>query len=151
MRGPSKSLPKYRKHKATGQAVVTLSGTDFYLGPYGTKASKTEYDRLVGEWLANNRRLTVVSDEKHITVVELCAAYWTFCKTYYVKNGKATDEQAGVKAAIRFIKVNYARSFAKDFGPLSLEAVREQMIQAGNSRRYIVKEASGLGLSLIHI
>jgi hypothetical protein len=31
-------LPKYRKHKATGNAVVTLSGRNFYLGPYNTKA-----------------------------------------------------------------------------------------------------------------
>ena len=137
MRGPSKSLPKYRKHKATGQAIVTLSGTDFYLGPHGTKASKLEYDRLIGEWLANGRRLTVVVTEQQVTVVELCAEYWRFCKTYYVKNGKATDEQAGVKAAIRFLKVNYAKSFAKDFGPLALETVRQQMIDAGNSRRYI--------------
>jgi hypothetical protein len=45
------SRPKYRKHKATGQAVVTLSGKDFYLGPYGTKVSHREYDRLTGEWM----------------------------------------------------------------------------------------------------
>jgi integrase len=137
MRGSSKSLPKYSKHKASGQAVVHLSGTDFYLGPHNTKASKVEYERLIGEWLANGRRLTVVVTEQHVTVVELCGDYWQFCKTYYVKNGKATDEQAGVKAAIRFLKVNYAKTFAKDFGPLALEAVRQQMIDAGNSRRYI--------------
>ena len=46
------SVPKYRKHKATGQAIVTIQGRDFYLGPHGTKASKLEYDRLIGEWLA---------------------------------------------------------------------------------------------------
>jgi hypothetical protein len=32
--------PSYRKHKASGQAVVTIGGRDVYLGPYGTKASK---------------------------------------------------------------------------------------------------------------
>ncbi len=37
------SLPKYRKHRASGQAVVTLKGRDFYLGPHGTKASRCEY------------------------------------------------------------------------------------------------------------
>jgi hypothetical protein len=26
--------PKYRKHKATGQGVVTINGSDHYLGPY---------------------------------------------------------------------------------------------------------------------
>ena len=41
------SLPKYRKHRASGQAVVTLNGRDFYLGPHGSKVSKMEYDRLI--------------------------------------------------------------------------------------------------------
>lgn len=52
------STPKYRKHRASGQAVVTLSGKDCYLGPYGTKAIRVEYDRLVGEWLAAGRPAT---------------------------------------------------------------------------------------------
>ena len=39
------SLPKYRKHRASGQAIVTLFGKDHYLGRYGTKASEREYDR----------------------------------------------------------------------------------------------------------
>ena len=136
MRGTSKP-PKYRKHKASGQAVVTLSGTDIYLGPHGTKASRIEYDRIIGEWLANGRRLTVEAETVTLTIIELCAAYWKFCKTYYVKNGQPTDEQAGVKAAIRFIKANYGKTPAKDFGPLALEAVREQMIQSGNPWRHI--------------
>ena len=59
MRGPSKALPKYRKHRVSGQAIVTLSGKDFYLGPHGTKASKSEYDRLIGEWLANGRQAPI--------------------------------------------------------------------------------------------
>ena len=46
-----KSIPTYRKHRASGQAVVSLNGRDFYLGPHGTRASKLEYDRLIGEWL----------------------------------------------------------------------------------------------------
>jgi hypothetical protein len=38
----TQSNPKYRKHRASGQAVVTLNGHDYYLGPHGTKASKAE-------------------------------------------------------------------------------------------------------------
>ncbi len=49
--------PKYRLHRASGQAVVTLNGHDHYLGPWKSKASEVEYDRLVGEWLAAGRRL----------------------------------------------------------------------------------------------
>ncbi len=44
------SLPKYRKHKASGQAIVTLDGRDFYLGPHGTKASLRTPD-LLGKYL----------------------------------------------------------------------------------------------------
>ena len=42
--------PKYRKHKASGQALVTLNGRDFYLGPHGSPESRADYDRLVAEW-----------------------------------------------------------------------------------------------------
>jgi len=45
------SQPKYRRHRASGQAVVTLNGNDCYLGPHGTKASRIEYDRVVAEWM----------------------------------------------------------------------------------------------------
>ena len=33
------SFPKYRKHRASGQAIVTLAGIDHYLGPYGRSHS----------------------------------------------------------------------------------------------------------------
>ncbi len=137
MRGSSKSLPKYAYHRASGQAVIRLSSKDFYLGPHGTKASKLEYDRLIGEWLANGRRLPEEASDKPITVTSLCARYLKYCLGYYVKRGAVTDEVASVKIAIRHINRSYGKTFAKDFGPLALVAVREQMIDAGNSRGYI--------------
>ncbi len=48
--------PKYRHHKPSGQAIVTLNGVAHYLGRWKSKASRVEYDRLIGEWLANGRR-----------------------------------------------------------------------------------------------
>ena len=54
--------PSYRLHKPTGQAVVTLSGQDHYLGKFGSTGSRAEYDRLVAEWLANGRQLTARGD-----------------------------------------------------------------------------------------
>jgi hypothetical protein len=85
------SLPKYQRHRASGQAVVTLYGRDFYLGPYGTKASKVEYDRLVGEWIAAGRPSRPPSQTSDITVVELAAAYRKYARGYYQKDGKPTD------------------------------------------------------------
>ena len=55
-------VPAYRYHRHSGQAIVTLSGRDHYLGPYGTEAGKAEYDRLIAEWLAHGRRLPQPGD-----------------------------------------------------------------------------------------
>lgn len=137
MRGPSKSLPSYRRHRKSGQAIVTLNGQDFYLGKHGTKASKTNYERIIGEWLANGRRIATVVESNPLSVMKLCSQYWVFAKGYYVKNGEKTDELASIKAAMRFLKQSYGKTAAKDFGPLALEVVRNQMIDAGNSRGYI--------------
>ena len=48
------ALPKYRHHKASGRAVVTLNGDEIYLGPYGSSISRQQYDRLIGEWLRSH-------------------------------------------------------------------------------------------------
>jgi hypothetical protein len=40
-------IPRYRKHKATDQAVVTLDGKDHYLGKHGTEESRRAYDDRV--------------------------------------------------------------------------------------------------------
>jgi hypothetical protein len=53
----STRTPSYRKHKGTGQAVVTLNGKDHYLGRHGTATSRDEYIRLVSEWMAGGRQL----------------------------------------------------------------------------------------------
>jgi hypothetical protein len=47
--------PSYRKHKASGQAIVTLNGEDVYLGPFGSRESRREHDRVIVEWLTRGR------------------------------------------------------------------------------------------------
>ena len=44
-------LPKYRLHRASGQAVVTLNGTDNYIGRHDTPINQAEYDRVIADWL----------------------------------------------------------------------------------------------------
>lgn len=104
------ALPKYRKHRASGQAVVTLFGKDHYLGPHGTKSSKVEYDRLIAEYLANGRRPPADLDQKPpITVIEVLAAYWKHARGYYRKNGKPTSELEGMRLVVRDLKCEFAR------------------------------------------
>jgi len=128
-----RTVPKYRRHRSSKQAVVTLSGRDYYLGPYGTKASHVEYDRLIGEWLASGRQ-SPADHPKGLTVVELCALYFQYAKTYYRGNAKLLP---GIKQAIRLLLHRYEQSQAADFGPLALKALRRQMIEQGLSRTHI--------------
>ena len=77
-------VPSYRLHKPSGNAIVVLNGKSFYLGPHGTQVSRDEYDRIVGTWQANGRRLPPPRDEQTgPTVTELIAAYWRFAQEYY--------------------------------------------------------------------
>ena len=73
MSRPSRKVPAYGHHKASGQARVRLDGKDHYLGAYGTAASRQEYDRVVAEWLAAGRNQPAPKPD--LTVTELIARY----------------------------------------------------------------------------
>ena len=47
------SVPTYRLHKQSGQAVVTLTDKrkDVLLGVYDTPESNAEFTRIISEWL----------------------------------------------------------------------------------------------------
>ncbi len=127
------ATPSYRQHKASGQAMVTIAGRDHYLGPWKSKASKVEYDRLSGEWLAAGRpSFDLDSAGASLSVTELVAAYWTYAKGHYVRNGKQTSEIDGMKTALRFLRQQYGHTEASAFGPLGLKALQQQMIAAGH-------------------
>lgn len=137
------TAPKYRKHKPSGQAVVTLNGRDHYLGPYGSKTSRREYDRLVGEWLARDRQPTVGAADG-LLMAELAARYWTFAAGKYVRNGKPTAEQHHIKTALRHLLKLYEGHEAAEFGPTHLKVVRQSMIKAGWARTYINQQVGVL-------
>jgi len=55
-------IPNYRKHKQSGQAIVTLTDgmggrKDVLLGKFGTSNSRLEYARVIAEWETAGCRL----------------------------------------------------------------------------------------------
>jgi integrase len=136
----TQSHPRYRLHKKSGQAVVTLSGKDHYLGPYGTQQSRDMYDRVLSEWLANGRMLPTkpaVEPEKAISIIRLCASYLEFAETYYQKDGKPTSSMLRVKVALRLLSTRYGTEKVQEFGPLKLRAIMQSLIEAKKSRKYV--------------
>jgi hypothetical protein len=132
------SVPKYRRHRASGQALVEINGRRHYLGPHGTKASKLEYDRLITEWLSSGRSTAFGILEQAISVVELLVAYLEHARIYYGDHSRS--EYANMRYALRPLRDLYGLQFACEFGPMQLKAVREKFIAAGNSRTYIKQQ-----------
>jgi len=122
----TQQAPKYCKHKASGQAVVTLSRRQFYLGPHGTRASRREYDRHLAEWMANGRALSAETDI--LTFNEVAIRFWRHATVYYVKNGRPTSEQGEYRLTLKIARALYGREPVSDFTPARLKAIREKML-----------------------
>jgi len=127
MQNPRVKLPSYRRHRASGQAVVTLAGRDVYLGLHGTKVSRDEYDRVIGEWLASGRTAARPADAPALTFMEMVNGFRKAVQP------KRDDYRAVMVLLVRL----YGRKPVADFGPLALQAVRLQMVAAGWKRNTI--------------
>lgn len=135
------ALPRYRLHRASGQAVVTLGGRDHYLGPFGSSRSYQARDQLIAEWLANGRRdpgATAVAAP--VSVNDLAAAYWKFALGYYVKEGKPTGETAVIKMALRRLCEAFGSLPAESLTPHALKELQQRMIGEDLARTYINKQ-----------
>jgi integrase len=133
-------VPSYRLHKPSGQGVVTLSGRDFYLGKYDSPESKTEYARLLQEWIACRQTAPPAKGSaSDITVVELVEGYLRHADSYYRKGGQVTSEVASIKRALGPVVRLYGFELAKEFGPNALRATRQALIESGYCRGSVNK------------
>jgi integrase len=138
----SPRIPSYRLHKSTGQAVVTLAGRDHYLGTHGSPESREKYQRLLAEYLANNRQVPA-ERAPDLTVAEVLAAYWAHAEPYYAgAGGKATSTSDRVRRSLVPARQLYGGTPAARFGPVALRACRQWMVEQGWSRR-VVNERVG--------
>jgi integrase len=126
----SRGIPSYRRHKASGQAVVTLNGVDHYLGRYNSAGSKVEYDRVINEWLASGRHLPAgpsgTGGPVGWLVKEMIHGYLGHCAGTMSVLGLD-----GVKLALRPVRELYGDTPAKDFGSIAYKAVRQRMVDSG--------------------
>ena len=135
-------IPSYRLHKPSGQARVIIDGEHMYLGKYGSPESWEKYRRQVAEHLSQGKvtpRSTpkTSADMEVLTIDELILGYWIYARAYYVKGGRPTGEQPGIRSALRFLRQHYGRISASEFGPLKLKVVRDAMVRSTLSRRVV--------------
>jgi integrase len=137
----SNHVPVYRRHKQSGQAVTTLpdgfgNRRDILLGKHGSQESRAEYARVISEWEASGRRLPKASPAgSDLTINELILAFWKHAETHYRRpDGTPTAEIHCLRSALRPLRQLYGHTLAEDFGPLSLKAVRQKMVESVDSR-----------------
>ena len=143
------SPPAYRHHKSRNLAVVRIHGKDYYLGEYGSSASRQLYAQLIAEKWANSTETNTARLPAALktwpTVDELIARFMTkhVPITYVNKHGKPTDRYYHIKIALRPLHELYGNTSVNEFGPKRLKMVRERMVQegvtlkGGYSRQYI--------------
>jgi integrase len=136
-----KKAPKYRPHKASGQARVTINGETIYLGKWDSRDSHQEYERLIKEWRANHGTVTrkaAPAAAADITVAELLVAFWDHAQEWYRRpDGTPTTEVRNFRPIIRLLRDTYGEKPVTEFGAIALRAVRQHMIDSGWSRKNI--------------
>lgn len=136
-----KSIPSYRLHKPSGQARVIVDGRHVYLGPYGSEESRRKYAQLITEPRADAQSLTPTSNDGRypdLSINELLLQYLEFAESYYVKEGEPTRELENLKDAMRPLRTLYGCSPAGKFGPRSLKAIRQYMIDNDDLCRGVI-------------
>ena len=90
-------VPRYRRHKPSGDALVCLNGQRIHLGKYNSPESRQLYDQLVADWLASRRQLAPVhvpkpQGEPQLVTLDAIVENLEHARAYYVKNGEPTSE-----------------------------------------------------------
>ena len=140
---PRNPIPKYRHHKPTGQAVVTLVTSegrkDVYLGAYNTARSKAEYSRIIGEIQSAGPAAVVQRlASTRPSVNEVLLAFLRYATVHYQSSdGKETRELGEYRQCCCLMRGAYGDRRADEFGPVSLKALRQKMVDGGLSRKLI--------------
>jgi len=143
-------IPSYRRYKPKNLGLVVLDGKQHYLGKYGTPESLAEYNRLVQEWLARGPGpagpppVDVGGGEAREAlspsplVNELIVAFLKHAEVHYLRpDGTPSGELDNFRSALKPLREVYGYTAADAFGPLSLRAVRDRMIDSGLCRTTI--------------
>jgi len=133
-------LRKQKKKKGHDLAFVEIDGKRHYCGLWSSPQSRQEYARLLTEWTNESLESTPsnpsqnsspVAPQNHMEINELCTRFWIHAKKYYCRpDGSNTNELDNFRYAIRPLRALYGHTPVSEFGPLSLEAVRDHIIDS---------------------
>ena len=141
---PGSKQPKYRLHRTSGRAVVTLVDSrtyrrrDVWLGKHDTPESRAKYHNIIGEWEANGRRLEEKPEDARagggVSVRSALDQY-----REYIQPLVSPSHGVTIARALQLTIDQYGDTSAARFGPLKLKDVRLTMVGLGWQRDTINK------------
>jgi integrase len=137
-------LPKYSRHKASGQARVRHGNKVTYLGAYGSPESHDAYARFVAGLTTPGTPPKVVELPPGVTMLvgEVILLYIDHAEKYYSRDGVPTGEHVTIRSALTPITARFAELPVTALSPKKLKQVREDMIRLGWTRYTINKAIS---------
>lgn len=126
--------PAYCLHKASGRAVVRLSGRDFYLGEHGSPESHERYAQLVSKWLSGGRSVLHLLHPPGVVVAELVEAFDHWAREQYPDAPNGGQRRNILDALAPAVQL-FASTEVDRFGPMELRAVRQRMLDGGRLAR----------------
>ncbi|MEL7500053.1 MAG: site-specific integrase [Planctomycetota bacterium] len=139
-----RSAPKYRLHKKTNQAVVTVNGSDFYLGKYDSPKSHQRYKQVIADhWNppgANLKPTVPKANDGPTTITNLAVE---FAKKTIAKHSKESNEwKYQVKPVLKEIRETYGHLSASEFGPIRFENFRQTLVSRGLCRQVVRRKST---------
>jgi integrase len=129
------AMPAYRERRPYGQAIITLTDAvtgkrkDYWLGDYGSPASREMYARVIAQWESLGRRLPPPVDAPKSTIEKLTVNEVIHAYKRHVDVAYKPMTRAGIYMVLRLLRQYFGSAAAEDFGPNSLRLLREQMIK----------------------
>jgi integrase len=138
-------VPKYRLHKQSGQAIVTLSYVDHLLGKYGTPESRAAYHTLIAQWEANARKplkqFPVAGAEQPAAPLSLDAMLDAYLRAMEAErpqeDGGTTGNVRDSRRAFKPLRDAFGTVPAASFDSLLLQEFRKRLIDRGRVRKSI--------------
>ena len=145
-RYPKDYIPKYRLHRQSGQAIVTIQGKDFLLGAHGSEASHKKYKRHLAEWLSG-RLVTLpaaLPPAPAPTLSELVRRFLDHAEIYYRRDGEPTGEAQNYRHISRGLTKLYGSWPADAFTLNELKAFRDHLVRLRWERKFINRQIKRL-------
>ncbi len=136
---PKNVTPTYKLHSSTGLARCWVHGKWVTLGKYGSPKSKAEFARIVAELDASpGAEIVATDDATNLTVDAVLVAFWEHAQKHYRRpDGTPTQELSEYFQTFKVVRKLYTDTPAKDFGPLALKAIRNEMVKMRWARTLI--------------